>query len=150
MAKTLRILTTDGRQLKEIFWLTHASDSIYYGLSDVPVHSSYHKDGTKHWKIEAPSKYHGTVKCAPLKSFTGTRQLDYFALSKISGSGKAFKARKHDRLLILDTRTRKEDGLGISVHLVEAGKRDLMPAFNKGEEIHIFTEFDPWVVIAVI
>jgi len=66
---------------RRIVWLTESKSGIYVGLfsGQVDSHSSYHQDGTRHWRIK--DEYHQRWKDVPLRTFTGAKQLQHGNMS---------------------------------------------------------------------
>lgn len=157
--RNIKLLVTDDNTIKEIMWFKHTGKEFFFGeiMEGIDFHVSYHENGKIHWKIlklneGGKPKYSAGRKYQPLTEFKGHVQLGFLALDKNSLENyykKQYNMKKCDNIIHVDTRSSDSNQLSISVHLVETGRRDLIPISpNENPNIHIITSVSPWLVVA--
>jgi len=155
----LEVLATDGTQIKRVLFIDQTSNGIYAGwiFKDRVTYLTYHNDGNRfittkiNNESEEIKEYLG--KAQTLDNFRGLFQIaDFSFASSISKLPylPEYKLKRLDSILYIDTRSYAQ-GIGCSVLLLEPNKFDLINniVFHKEEEFHIFTKFNPWILVSV-
>ena len=151
----IEVIATDGNVQKRILWIDIAPNGIYVGWCEKTrdIHISYHKDGKVFWTTNGKTQKIATFK--PLKNFTGTHQICSFAFTSNLHKLRTptYKMKKRRAIVYVDVRqyAAKKSYIGCNISLLEPGKLELLKPINKmpTKEIHILTQFRPWIVITI-
>jgi len=114
---------------------------------------SYHADGNVFFTINGETKKIATFR--PLKGFTGVHQIGAFAFSSDLSRLRTpiYKMKRLHAATYIDVRQfiKEKCDIGCNVFLLEPNRFDLLNSFKKMPitEIHIFTQFKPWILIIV-
>lgn len=153
----LEVLATDKEYQKRIIWISITKQGVYsdWIRGQTDNHMSYHGDGTIWLTREGETRQ--IMKGSPLNplnNFKGSYQLYLSSFScdinKIRTTLE-YEKKKLDSVVYIDTRTYKSKKfVSISPFLLEPKRFDLLKGIQPSStEIHIFTHFNPWVIIYV-
>jgi hypothetical protein len=153
----LEVLATDGIIQKRIIWVSVTSQGVYSDFISEKAdrHISYHVDGTA-WltqdgKVRQIMK---DTKLSPLTDFKDSYQLFTCGFSQDINKLHTldYGRKKLDAVVYIDTRSYKsKTHIGCNISLLEPRRNDLLePIESFASEIHIYTQFTPWIVVTII
>lgn len=164
----VRIIATDGRQVKEVLYINHQENQIVYSHQDVfgsgKNHVTYHEDGYVHRKHESPDgsvKQVPAVQGPPLDEFKGFFGAHQFQIRTSMSAGQRwgqtnpdFDFSQTDAVIYMDIRN-AGDSINIHPYFIEVGKPFTDVLDHPGSEVedpqlqyHVITETDPWTAVA--
>jgi hypothetical protein len=152
--KEFRVLATNGDWVREIlYFIQGPKGDIYYGEpGSKNYRASLHSSGVAHTKSgEHVIRQGQGTKLSELK---GLRQLFGMSMGKLTFAhlGKPFSGKKVDGLVLIDIRKFKSDAIGVMAFLLEpvnADKLNMLLKILHEPQFTVFTETEPWLVIAV-
>jgi hypothetical protein len=159
----LKIVFTDGQIKKKIAWATYSLTGWEVGFGykkadnqiNQDVHYTHHDDGVLNWHFYDEKKY-CIGKGNPLTDFTGIMRLfGANTLPQIHGEVlfEDYTYRSNDVVLYVDVRKFLDENARIkwSIYLLEPSKTELLSTLDIAQEtdFHIFTTFEPWVVVSI-
>jgi len=146
-------VVTNGEIRRNFLWVTVRKTGIYVAFGGpLPAHTSYHTDGTFHWKVKG-QKVHSEAR-PPLRDI-GEPQLIQSATAVISDhvlSGfdlSTFGDEPVDRVVYLDNRV-LPDAISYHVWAVPPFRHGAVPLFaHEPAHIHIITHTNPWIQVVI-
>jgi len=151
-----RILFTDGKRTRDLFWLSHDGKDVYCGPCGLDWRRSYHQSGKAH--LNRLGERLEEKWCTPLRDLKGFYLLEGMGILNASDALAAdlfpeYSGRKGDAVLVVDSRSFPENStINIHVGLLEPNNLEalkdsyLYKAMNL-RQILISTETQPWVVV---
>lgn len=139
---------------RRIFWLDITNNGVYTGFchKSIDSHTSYHADGNVFWTYGGKSDKIATL--APLKDFKGIYQIAAFAFSReieYMRDAPVYGMKKLDAVAYVDVRSYSHH-IGCLVFLLEPKRFDEFEKLSNLSidvtEFHLFTNLNPWVLIA--
>lgn len=167
----VRVIATDGDQVKEVLYINHQDTSIVYNVRDAfgsgKEHITYHEDGYVHHKRVSPDGDISRVPMVqgpPIDEFSGFFGAHTFMIPKRPesddprfswGSTKpSFSFSQKDAIVYIDVRN-AEKQINVHPYFLEVGKpfTDVInhpgsEAENPYLQYQVITETDPWTAIA--
>jgi|GEM_PF-5530808 len=164
----VRVIATDGNQVKEILYINHKDTSIVYSYRDAfgsgKNHTTYHEDGYVHMKTESPNgdvKRKPVVQGPPLSDFHGFFGAQSFGINKRPDSrfswgdtNPNFDFSQKDAIVYIDVRN-AEKHIKVHPYFLEPGMPFTDIIEHPGSEVNssnlhyqVITKTDPWTAIA--
>jgi hypothetical protein len=150
-----RILFTDGKRTRDLFWLSHDGRDVYCGPCGLDWKRSYHRSGKAH--LDRLGERTEEKWCTPLRDLNGFYLLDGMGIVNTSNALDVdlfpnYSGKKGDAVLVVDSRSFPENST-INIHVgllepnnLEALKDSYLYKSMNLKQILISTEAHPWVV----
>ena len=151
----IEVLATDGKIQKRIIWIDVKRRGVYAGWCEKnrDFHFSYHSDGNVFRTINGKREKIATFQ--PLDKFKGIHQIASFAFSSDLSKLRvpSYRMNKLRAVTYIDVRyfVKEKCDVGCNVSLLEPNRFELLHGLTKipTTEIHIFTQFNPWILIDI-
>ncbi|MGD0081177.1 MAG: hypothetical protein ABSB80_11105 [Methanoregula sp.] len=149
-----KIFATDGKVIREIFFITHGNKGdFYFGY----IHPEVDAKFSRHVSGEMHSTVHGIMGVRQkLSNFKGFEQLSNMTISKDilekPKHGKHYEGGKFDGSAFIDVRNYNEN-ICINTFLLEPNQVEVLVNPNliedllKNAQVIIFTQTSPWIMI---
>jgi hypothetical protein len=146
-------VVTNGREGRNLLWVIVRKTGIYVASGGPgSLHSSYHSDGTFHWKLKGRKLTSETKPpllgiSEPLLIQNGTRvitdeALEHFELAR-------FRDKPVDRVVYLDNRM-LPDAIAYHVWVVPPFRHSAVPLITEWPaQIHVVTHTTPWIEVVI-
>ena len=149
----IQVIATNGKAQKQIVWLTVRKNGIYCDIANPGLdrHFSIHSSGWSYASYEGKSER--LYKLEPFDKFKGRHQLATFSfvpdISKLETA--EYTMKKLDAVIFVDTRIyMKKQYILCNIDLIEPKNYDMLYGMDRfGGELHIYTQFVPWIVISI-
>lgn len=151
-----KLLATDGEWTKEfLFFLQAKKGDLYYGLLSPTSEgkTSRHVSGISH--IKNGDSLIKLGKGLPLNEYKGLHQLFVMSIGKQvflnKDFGRPYSNKEIDGIITIDTRRFKQRVgiIGFLLEPAECKNLDHLPKTLKKVQFTIFTQIEPWLVIAI-
>lgn len=149
----IEVIATNGYIQKRIIWINIGPNGIYYDFVRVgeDSHSSFHRDGSL-W-ITHNGISEKIAQFQSLDDFKGSHQLSGFNFSQDVTKLRIpdYEMKKLNAVVLLDTRTyASKTHIGCNITLLEPKRYDLLTGIETfASEIHLYTQYYPWLVISI-
>jgi hypothetical protein len=153
MVSVLEVIATNGEVQKRIIWIAIRENGIYCDVAfkGLDRHFSLHKSGWFYTTYEGKTEKHYQLE--PLDKFKRKHQLASFTFSQdiTKLTTPDYKMKKLNSVILVDVRAYTSKPFVVcNIDVVEPKRFDLLEGIEKfANEIHIYTQYIPWIVISV-
>ena len=169
MRHDVKVVLTNGKILRQLLWLSHHGENIYwgYGGEELKQKVSHHKNGRLHHKAgERTIRIESLSPPAKTKGFEPIIVVaSIYDPSKYSAKQAAiFSGSKCDAIFMIDTRSLPESGqTQIHIGMIQAGRLDVLENLMRSGSQYIpgsgvsfkllqmmlITSCSPWIFLSV-
>jgi hypothetical protein len=143
---------TDGKRRWKYLLINRRKSGIYVAMGlKGGIHSSYHADGTRHWKIgrKTISKLGNGPPLEEVKGCIQIASSGSTIETKALGDYAEFKDETADKIIYIDNRT-FGPGVGASVYMVEPFAHGQIPLHtDQPSFFYLITHTVPWIAVVL-